>query len=35
MGMIKDLRAMLEPKGFIEGSNSQPGNFVVERAFVG
>lgn len=35
MGMIKDVREMLEPKGFIEGSNSQPGNFVVERAFVG
>ena len=35
MGMIKDIRQMLEPKGFNEGSHSQPGNFVVERAFVG
>ena len=35
MGMIKDIRDMLEPKGFTEGSNHQPGNFVVERAFVG
>ncbi len=35
MGMIKDIRQMLEPKGFAEGSHSQPGNFVVERAFVG
>ena len=35
MGMIKDIREMLEPLGFTEGSNNQPGNFVVERAFVG
>ena len=35
MGMIKDVREMLEPKGFTEGSNHNPGNFVVERAFVG
>jgi ferredoxin--NADP+ reductase len=35
MGMIRDVKAMLEPKGFIEGSNAEPGNFVVERAFVG
>jgi ferredoxin/flavodoxin---NADP+ reductase len=35
LGMIKNIREMLEPKGFIEGSNNQPGNFVVERAFVG
>ena len=35
MGMIKDIRQMLEPKGFNEGFHSQPGNFVVERAFVG
>jgi ferredoxin/flavodoxin---NADP+ reductase len=35
MGMIKDVKAMLEPKGFIEGNSSQQGNFVVERAFVG
>ncbi len=35
MHMIKDVKAMLEPKGFTEGSNANPGNFVVERAFVG
>ena len=35
MGMIKNIREMLEPKGFTEGSAHQPGNFVVERAFVG
>ncbi len=35
MGMIKDMRQMLEPNGFTEGSNNTPGNFVVERAFVG
>ncbi len=34
-GMIKDVKVMLEPLGFTEGSNNQPGNFVVERAFVG
>ena len=35
MGMIKDIRETLESTGFTEGSNHQPGNFVVERAFVG
>jgi ferredoxin/flavodoxin---NADP+ reductase len=35
VGMIKDIREMLEPLGFKEGSNNEPGNFVVERAFVG
>lgn len=35
MGMIKDMKDMLEPLGFTEGSNNNPGNFVVERAFVG
>jgi ferredoxin/flavodoxin---NADP+ reductase len=35
MGMIKDVREMLAPLDFKEGSNSEPGNFVVERAFVG
>ena len=33
--MIKDIRHLIEPQGFIEGSNSRPGSFVVERAFVG
>jgi ferredoxin/flavodoxin---NADP+ reductase len=35
MAMIKDVCAMLEPLNFKEGSNHEPGNFVVERAFVG
>ena len=35
IGMIKDVKDMLEPKGFTEGSNNNPGNFLVERAFVG
>jgi ferredoxin/flavodoxin---NADP+ reductase len=34
MGMIRDIRAMLEQKGFEEGSNSKPATFVVEKAFV-
>jgi ferredoxin/flavodoxin---NADP+ reductase len=35
MAMIKDVRAHVEPLGFTEGSNNEPGSFVVERAFVG
>jgi len=35
MDMIRDLSAMLETAGFIEGSNAKPGDFVIERAFVG
>lgn len=35
MGMIRDVRSMIEPLGFVEGSNSKPGSFVVEKAFVG
>ena len=35
MAMIKDHAADLENRGFTEGSNSQPGQFVIERAFVG
>jgi ferredoxin/flavodoxin---NADP+ reductase len=35
MNMIKDVRTILAPLGFKEGSNHEPGNFVVERAFVG
>jgi ferredoxin/flavodoxin---NADP+ reductase len=35
MAMIKDIRAHIEPQGFTEGSNNEPGSFVVERAFVG
>jgi len=33
--MIRDTAAMLEACGFQEGSNANPGHFVIERAFVG
>ena len=32
--MLKDMRAVLDERGFIEGSVSEPGTFVVEKAFV-
>ncbi len=32
--MLKDLKALLEGRGFKEGNTSTPGDFVVERAFV-
>ena len=35
MHMIKDVAAMLESHGMVEGSNAEPGDFVLERAFVG
>ena len=35
MAMIKDVKAMLEAKGFEEGSLASPSTFVLERAFVG
>jgi ferredoxin/flavodoxin---NADP+ reductase len=35
MDFMKDIRAIIEPMGFVEGSNNEPGTFVVERAFVG
>lgn len=34
MAMINDLKAILEARGFEEGANSKPGEFVIERAFV-
>ncbi len=34
MAMLKDTKAILEKFGLVEGSNSEPGTFVVERAFV-
>ena len=33
-GLLRDLKAMLEERGFKEGNTSKPGDFVVERAFV-
>ena len=35
MAMIKDTAALLEAQGLKEGSNAEPGDFVIERAFVG
>ena len=32
--MLRDLKAMLEARGFKEGNTSKPGDFVIERAFV-
>lgn len=34
MAMLKETRAICESLGLVEGSNSRPGTFVVERAFV-
>lgn len=33
-GMLRDLKHMLEERGFKEGSTTAPGDFVIERAFV-
>lgn len=35
MDMINDTKALVETYGLIEGSNSQPAQFVVEKSFVG
>ncbi len=35
MAMLDDLKALLEARGFEEGSNARPGDFVVEKAFAG
>lgn len=35
MAMIKGLTGLLEERGFVEGSNNRPADFVIERAFVG
>jgi ferredoxin/flavodoxin---NADP+ reductase len=32
-GMLRDLKHMLETRGFKEGNTSRPGDFVIERAF--
>ena len=31
--MLRDLKHMLELRGFKEGNTSTPGDFVIERAF--
>lgn len=33
--MLKDTRVLLEQAGLSEGNHSEPGHFVIERAFVG
>ncbi len=35
MAMIRDLSARFDATGFSEGSNANPGHYVIERAFVG
>lgn len=35
IGMINDIKARCEQAGLVEGSNSAPGHFVVEKAFAG
>ena len=32
--MLADLRTLLAERGFVEGNHSEPGHFVVEKAFV-
>ena len=32
--MLRDLKRLLEARGFKEGNTSTPGDFVIERAFV-
>ena len=32
--MNADVSAMLEARGFVEGSSNEPGSYVVEKAFV-
>ncbi len=32
-GMLRDLKVLLEKRGFHEGNTSKPGDFVIERAF--
>ncbi len=33
-GLLKDLKAMLDVRGFKEGNTQTPGDYVIERAFV-
>ncbi len=35
MGLNADMKAICEAAGLVEGANSEPGGFVVEKAFVG
>ena len=31
--MIRDLKIILEERGFNEGNHGEPGHFVIEKAF--
>jgi ferredoxin--NADP+ reductase len=31
--MLRDLKHMMEERGFKEGNTTKPGDFVIERAF--
>ena len=33
-GMLEELKQTFESRGFLEGSHSEPGHFVIEKAFV-
>ncbi len=33
-GLLKDLKRMLDERGFNEGNTTTPGDYVIERAFV-
>ena len=33
--MNKDMKTLLEARGFEEGAAKRPGQYVIERAFVG
>ncbi len=35
MAMLKDTAALVEARGFVEGSNAAPADYVVEKAFAG
>jgi ferredoxin--NADP+ reductase len=35
MAMLQDVAAIVEKAGFVEGANNKPGDYVVEKAFVG
>jgi ferredoxin--NADP+ reductase len=32
--MLIDLQALLRRNGFLEGNHSEPGHYVIEKAFV-
>jgi ferredoxin--NADP+ reductase len=33
-GLLRDLKTILETRGFNEGNTTKPGDYVIERAFV-